>query len=96
MQLVNQQEENVELSYGAKTRRHAAQPPRQFARGVAIELQDGDDLANPARRHPRAMERLDVAFVDALERPKERIYTGFEERRARYLHVTEARVGFII
>jgi hypothetical protein len=33
---------------------------------------------------------------ETFQRPDERIEPGGEERGARYLHVTENRVGFII
>jgi hypothetical protein len=79
MQLVYQEEQNVQFPYTAEPRCDLPEPSGEFARHLSVELEDRDQLAEAARRHACAMERLDVTLVDAAQRSCKAKQAALEE-----------------
>src|SRR5690242_10552819 len=62
MQLVNHEEQDIELTYRSKTRRHFAYATDEFFRRVVRQRQHGHELAQTSRRDADAMQRAHVAI----------------------------------
>ena len=73
MQLVYQDEQDVELTYGSKTRGDLPQPAPDFAGGPALELEHRNQFAHAPRRHARLVQRANVPFFDGVEYASEPI-----------------------
>jgi hypothetical protein len=73
MQLVNHQDEDVQFTDGAKTVGHLAQTTAEFASTVWLDLEHGQQFAQPARGNPRSMQRGGVAPFDAWKHPSQPI-----------------------
>jgi hypothetical protein len=69
MQLVYEHGQDIEFPDGAEPARHNSEPVAELANDRWIELQDGQNLAEAARRDARAMERPCVALVEAVQHP---------------------------
>ena len=81
MQLVYQEEENIELADGSKTRRDLAQPASELSGGATIELKHRQQLAHLTGRHTGLVERPHIALFDRAERATELIDAFFEQFR---------------
>ncbi len=63
--LVNQQDEDVEISHAAKTPGELSQPTAQLPHDGLFNLQDREELAEAPGGDPRAMHRADLARFNA-------------------------------
>jgi hypothetical protein len=79
MQLVKQGQEDIQLAHRAQAAGHLAEPALEFAGRVVVELKHGQQLAEPARRDPRAMDRAHVPFFDTGQHPCKPVDAGFQE-----------------
>ena len=79
MQLVNQHEQDVELPHGAQTFCYAPESSVQLVRRRVVELEQGEQLAKPARCDARAMKRPDVAVLYAVKNAGEPIEPFLEQ-----------------
>jgi hypothetical protein len=66
VRIVKQQEQDVELTDGAKLARDPPQRAADLARDVGIELQHRQELAKTPRRDARPVNGPDVARLDAV------------------------------
>jgi hypothetical protein len=71
MQLVNQEHEHVQLAYSTKAPGDLAEATAELPGAVGLELQQWQQLAQPARGNPRSMQRTRVPVVDDPECPGE-------------------------
>jgi hypothetical protein len=83
MQLVYRQEEHIEFPYDSQPVRHLSQPPRQFAGGWTVELENRDKLAQPPGCDPGAVESPNLSLLNAFQRAGEGVEPLPEECRAR-------------
>jgi hypothetical protein len=81
VQLVNQQEQNIQLSNRTESRGHTTKPAVEFRRDVVVELEDRQELAEAPRRDTRAMQRGDIAVLHALQDARETIESRLEQFR---------------
>jgi hypothetical protein len=79
MQLVYQQEEDVCFADTAKATRHLSQMPAKTAGDVAVEVQHGQQLAQPAGGDPGTMDRLDVAGLDPRQHARQPVEPGVQQ-----------------
>ena len=81
-QLVDERHQHIEFADVTEPPGDPAEPPAQFARGVGVELKNGDDLAQPSRRDARPMQRAHIARVHTREHAGQLVEAGFEQMRA--------------
>jgi hypothetical protein len=65
MQLVKQRQEHVHFAYGTQPPRHLSKPPGELADPVGVELENWQQLAQPAGGDPRPVDRADVPVFNA-------------------------------
>lgn len=78
MQLVYQQEEDVCFADTAKTTSHLSQMPAKTA-DVAVEVQQGQQLAQPPGGDPGTMDRLDVASLNPWQHARKPVEPGVQQ-----------------
>ena len=66
LQLVDQEEQDVEIPDPAEPPCHFPEPTAEFACDVTVELQNGQHLAEAARRHTGAVQCAYIASVEAV------------------------------
>ena len=69
LQLLENAQQHVVLADAPEPIGDLAQPSVEPAGDVRVELEHGQDLAEPAGGHPRTAQRLDVPVFNPLEHP---------------------------
>ena len=82
MQLVYQQEEHIELTYGSKTRRNLPETPAELSRLGPVELEHRQQLAHAPGGHAGLMQRAHVALFNGVEHACELVDAFLEQFRA--------------
>ena len=79
MQLVNQKEENIELTDRPEARGCSPEPTDEFPASYRVDTQNRQNLPEPARCDACTMERFDVASFESAQRSRESFHADVEE-----------------
>src|SRR4029079_18473754 len=73
VQLVDANHQHIEFADGAEVRGQLAKPTGELLAVTVVELEHWHELAKAPRRDPGAVQRTDIALLEARERARETI-----------------------